>query len=76
MSYQMLIVKVAPLGGEVKEFRLDPNENPTVKDVLDLAEIDEIEEESLFVNGEPAKMEKQLRNGDIIAVVPKIGGGC
>jgi sulfur carrier protein ThiS len=68
-----ILVKVAQTGGEVKEYCL--NGGRSVADALEVAGFDVDEEYKLRVNGEPADMDTELSNGDIVTIATKIEGG-
>jgi len=48
-----------------------------VKELLNIKEIDEIDEERIIVliNGKPATLETKVKNNDNVVVMPVIGGG-
>ncbi len=67
-----IFVKVARLGGEVKEYAL--NGARTVEAALDAAGITSNGNDRIRVNGEPADFETTLTNGDVLTVAGKIQG--
>jgi len=68
-----MIVKVAPMGQEVKEYSL--GEGAQVQNALDAADC-ETSGRDIRVNSEPASLTTILRDGDVITLVNKVQGGC
>ena len=67
-----IFVKVARLGGEVKEYAL--NGARTVEAALAAAGITSNGNDRIRVNGETANFETTLKNGDVLTVAGKIQG--
>lgn len=66
-------VKVAVLGAKVQEVCLE--DEATVQDALDAAEVEDIDGMEIKVNKRPATVEDAVYGGDIVVLVPKIKGG-
>lgn len=66
-------VKVAILGNKVVEVCLE--DDATLQDALDAAEVDDVEGMEIKINKRPAKVEDKVFGGDIVVLVPKIEGG-
>jgi hypothetical protein len=67
-----IFVKVARLGGEVHEYAL--NGARTVEAALEAAELVSDDDDRIRVNGEPAVLETELQNGDVLTVAGRIEG--
>ena len=70
-----LYVKVAQLGGQVKEFCLE--DDAVLEDALELADVD-AEGMEVRINGRPPVEEEgvvKMLTGDLVLLVPKIEGG-
>ena len=70
---ETISVKVATIGGEVKEFNLE--EGATVEDALNAYGIDPDSSKKLRVDGEPVDLEDELEDGDYLTVSSKVKGG-
>ena len=68
-----IFVKVAKTGGLVTEVCL--NGGRSVADALEAGGYDYEAEYKVRVNGEPADMEDELSNGDVVTIAGKIEGG-
>ena len=67
-----IFVTVARLGGEVKKYCLNGERN--VQAALDAAELVSDNDDRIRVNGEPATLETELKDGDVLTVAGKIEG--
>ncbi len=67
-----IFVKVARLGGEVKEYAL--NGARTVEAALAAAGLDRDGNDRIRVNGEPVDKETTLQNGDVLTIAGRIQG--
>jgi len=67
-----MLVKVAEMGAEVREFSLGAG--ASVTDALEAAEI-ESSGRDIRVNSEAATMTTELQDGDIVTLVNKVEGG-
>jgi len=65
-------IKVAKLGERVKEFAI--GNGTTVREALALADHSEYSPDDVFLNGRKAKLDKVVKNGDRITIVPKVAG--
>lgn len=70
---QPIFVKVARTGGLVSEVLLDGGR--TVEDALTAGDIDFDEDEKIRVNGKPADLDDNLRDGDVVTIAGKVSGG-
>jgi putative ubiquitin-RnfH superfamily antitoxin RatB of RatAB toxin-antitoxin module len=68
----MITVKVARLGNAVQEVAL--SSGATVQNALDAADL-MVENEEIRVNSSTAGVNDEVRNGDIVTLVPKVKGG-
>ena len=68
-----ILVKVARTGGQVVEVSL--NGGRTVEDAIDAADIEYNSRDRIRVNGEPADLDDDLEDGDIVTLSGKIKGG-
>jgi sulfur carrier protein ThiS len=68
-----MLVKVAKLGSEVTEVLL--NDGATVSEALAAARIS-VGNEEIRLNGESAAMDDDVKNGDLVTVVPAVKGGA
>ncbi len=68
----MITVKVARLGNTVEEVAL--NEGASVQDALTAADL-AVDGEDVRINSSNAGLTDEVRNGDIITLVPKVKGG-
>lgn len=71
---------VVKLHATLRDGRFDVDERDvpprsTVADVLAGLAIDSSQATLLFVDGRHAELDKELRDGDVLAVFPPIGGG-
>ena len=51
------------------------SEAATVRNLLDTLSIDDLEIESIYVNGKEAGFDQRLKAGDRVTFLPFIGGG-
>ena len=68
----MITVKVARLGNTVQEVAL--NEGASVQDALTAADLT-VDGEDIRVNSSNSNLNDEVRNGDIVTLVPKVKGG-
>jgi len=68
----MITVKVARLGNTVQEVAL--NDGASVQDAITAADL-AVDGEDVRVNSSNAGLSDEVRNGDIITLVPKVKGG-
>lgn len=68
------LVKVVRTGGEVKEYAVE-EANPTVADVLAVADLDLTKGDRVRVNGRTADEETAVHSGDIVSLAGKVAGG-
>jgi len=68
----MITVKVARLGNTVERVAL--NEGASVQDALTAADL-AVDGEDVRINSSNAGLTDEVRNGDIITLVPKVKGG-
>ncbi len=67
-------VRVLKLGHSAKE--IDVPAGTTVEDALEQSKLDQEEGYSVTVNGVGANLSAQIREGDVIALTPKVEGGA
>jgi len=68
-----IFVKVARSGGEVKEVLL--NSDRTVQDALNAADLEATDSDRIRVEGQPAELDDELKEGDVVTLSGKIEGG-
>jgi len=68
----MITVKVARLGNTVQEVAL--NEGASVQDALTAADL-AVDGEEIRINSSNANLTDEVRNDDIVTLVPKVKGG-
>lgn len=61
--------------GRDKKQLLDLKESATIRAVLDIIEIKEDEVSILLLNGRDGSADRELKDGDILALFPPVGGG-
>lgn len=61
--------------GRDKKQLLDLKESATIREVLDIIEIKEDEVSILLLNGRDGSADRELKDGDILALFPPVGGG-
>ncbi len=66
-------VKVARVGGEVKELMLETG--ATVEEALDASTLEWSDSMRIRVNGEAAELDDELEDGDVITIAGKVKGG-
>lgn len=68
-----ILVKVARTGGLVKEVAL--NGGRTVEDAIDAAEMEYSSRDRIRIDGEPADLDDELEDGNIVTLTGKVKGG-
>ena len=68
-----IFVKVARTGGSVTEVSL--NGGRQVEDALDAADISYSESDRMRINGSPAQLDDELKDGDIVTISGRVKGG-
>lgn len=61
--------------GREKKQLLELNENTSIKNILDLLQIDEKEIAILLLNGIDGDANRPLKDGDVLSLFPPVGGG-
>ena len=61
--------------GREKKQILELNEGATIKEVLDIIKIMEEEVSIILLNGRDGSADRELKNGDVLALFPPVGGG-
>ncbi|MGF7060599.1 MoaD/ThiS family protein [Brassicibacter mesophilus] len=61
--------------GRDKKQLLDLKESATIREVLNIIEIKEDEVSILLLNGRDGSADRELKDGDILALFPPVGGG-
>jgi len=61
--------------GRDKKQIIELNDNATIKDVLDIINIKEEEISILLLNGRDGSADRELKEGDVLAIFPPVGGG-
>jgi len=58
-----------------KKKNIEFNENTTVEDVLDFLGIKKEDVALIILNGMHSKVDKELKEGDVLALFPPVAGG-
>lgn len=61
--------------GREKKQKMKINENTTISDIIDTLKIDEKEVAIMLLNGRDGSSDRVLKDGDIVALFPPVGGG-
>ena len=61
--------------GRQKVYEMEPGSVHTVQDIMDRLSIDRREVNILLINGFHQKPETPVKDGDIVAIFPPVGGG-
>ena len=61
--------------GRGKKQLLELKEGSTIKEVLDVIKIIENEVSIILLNGRDGSADRELNNGDVLALFPPVGGG-
>ena len=61
--------------GRKKKQIMDFEDGTTISDVIKALDIDEEEVSILLLNGMDGPSDRQLKDGDIVALFPPVGGG-
>lgn len=61
--------------GRDKKQLLDLKESATIREVLNIIKIKEDEVSILLLNGRDGSADRELKDGDILALFPPVGGG-
>ena len=61
--------------GRQKIYQMEPDSIATVQDIMDRLSIDRREVNILLINGFHQKPETPVKDGDIVAIFPPVGGG-
>ena len=69
----LIDIKVGRFNEKSEIIKVEPG--ATVEDVLEAADIELNSAESVWVDGEQARMEDQVENGDHLAIIGKKDGG-
>ena len=61
--------------GRQKIYLMEPGSVNCVQDVMDILSIERKEVNILLINGFHQKPETQVKDGDVVALFPAVGGG-
>ena len=61
--------------GRQKVYQMEPDSIKNVQDIMDVLSIDRKEVNILLINGFHQKPETPVKDGDIVAIFPPVGGG-
>ena len=61
--------------GRQKIYQMEPDSIATVQDIMDRLSIDRKEVNILLIHGFHQKPETEGRDGDIVSLLPAVGGG-
>lgn len=61
--------------GRKKKYFLDLEEGTSTRDIINMFQINEEEVSILLINGRDGKLDTILKDNDIIALFPPVGGG-
>lgn len=79
MRVQLLLyaslAKLLPPQGTGNAFTMEVEEGSSIGDLLALVKVPEDSPRIIFVNGRHAEADRELANGDRVAVFPPIAGG-
>lgn len=61
--------------GREKKQKMKISENTTILDIINILKIDEEEVAIMLLNGRDGSSDRVLKDGDILALFPPVGGG-